>query len=159
PRPASLSENAVMPDDPVPDAIPVPGRPDTPPTSPPDFPEIPKPERPVTPYPVHPEPAPTPEQPAKTGTEPPKPKPSIRRLHAPTRAGLAGSSMGTQPRPTPSAEAVFYLWPASAPSPGGGGMLRVSHRGEGIDDADTIGAPGGSSGVSRRAVREGQGAY
>src|SRR5262249_26779004 len=28
--------------------------------------------------------------------------------------------------------------PASAPSPGGGAMFRVSHRGEGIDDADTI---------------------
>jgi hypothetical protein len=27
---------------------------------------------------------------------------------------------------------------ASAPSPGGGAMFRVSHRGEGIDDADTL---------------------
>jgi hypothetical protein len=28
--------------------------------------------------------------------------------------------------------------PASAPPPGGGAMFRVSHRGEGIDDADTL---------------------
>jgi hypothetical protein len=31
-------------------------------------------------------------------------------------------------------------------------MFRVSHRGEGIDDADTIEDARGSSGASRRAV-------
>ena len=31
-------------------------------------------------------------------------------------------------------------------------MLRVSHRGEGIDDADTIGSVKGPSGASRRAT-------
>jgi hypothetical protein len=74
PRPALLLENAVMPDKPVPDAIPVPGRPGTPATPPPDFPEIPKPERPATPYPAHPEPAPNPQPPIKPGNEPSGPK-------------------------------------------------------------------------------------
>jgi hypothetical protein len=94
-----------MPDKPAPDAIPVPGRPETPPTPPPDFPEIPKPQEPVTPYPVHPEPAPTPEPPMRPSTEPPNPKgltsagrhtalPAPRRLLSESAAPTNSASRG-----------------------------------------------------------------
>ena len=41
-----------MPDNPTPDAIPVPGKPERPDTPRPDFPEIPRPHEPVSPYPA-----------------------------------------------------------------------------------------------------------
>jgi hypothetical protein len=59
-----------MPETPVPDAIPVPGKPETPATPPQDFPEIPKPKEPVSPFPAHPEPTLVPAPPTKPGTEP-----------------------------------------------------------------------------------------
>ena len=47
-----------MPETPVPDAIPIPGKPETPATPPPDFPEIPKPKEPMSPFPRIPSPHP-----------------------------------------------------------------------------------------------------
>jgi hypothetical protein len=67
-----VREQTAMSDKPQPDEIPFPGRP--PPSPPaPDFPEIPRPQEPLTPYPVHSEPAPTPEPSTKPGPQPPSP--------------------------------------------------------------------------------------
>jgi hypothetical protein len=59
-----------MLENPAPDAIPVPGRPQPAPETLPEFPQIPKPEPPTSPFPAHPEPAPMPEPPTKPATGP-----------------------------------------------------------------------------------------
>src|SRR5262249_12023168 len=80
-------------------------------------------------------------------TQPGKGK--ARASAGPARRRTGRSSSAN--RPTPSAEAVGKAFrPASAPSPGGGAMVRVNHRGEGIDAADTL---EGARGIVQRQSR------